>query len=447
VFNHSFLFIISLSGTSMRKFLLCLLTNLLINLAWAQDDVGECSEANPGACDQETVLEWISWATMTGADQVERRLSFDALPGDPLIPGDHFKNYNAWKAQLEKDHGLSFGSDYITAYMKASDSPGEDSAFSGSFRIYGYWQATSDEEGDSGTLIWKAEHRHAFGSYIPPADLGFAIGYAGLLHTTLSDQRTRLSNLYWRQRMKGGDLVLLAGWLDAGDYVDVYMLASPWTDFFNFVFSTGGAAMPIPNEGLGLAIGGYLNDNFYMIAGFADSNSNPHKPGDALDTFFDDREYFSHFELGWNATRKTAFLNNVHLTLWHADERVAANTTGGWGANFSWSKSVRNHWIPFFRVGYADDGGSILQTSISTGFSYQSVVGGNRIGVGFNWGKPNESTFSPGLSDQTSIELYYRIQLFKELAITPDLQYIKNPALNPDDNNLWVFGLRARLAF
>jgi len=43
--------------------------------------------------------------------------------------------------------------------------------------------------------------------------------------------------------------------------------------------------------------------------------------------------------------------------------------------------------------------------------------------------------------------IFYRIQLWKEFAVTPNIQYIKNPALNPDDDSLWVFGLRARLAF
>jgi porin len=434
-------------GSVIRKILLGLFTVFALSTAWAQEGIEECPEANPDACDPETVLEWVKWITMAGTDQVERRLSLDALPGDPLISGEHFKNYFVWKDRIKKEHGLSFGTDYISAYMKASDSPGEDTAFSGAYRFYGAWEATGDDQGNSGALIWKIEHRHAFGSYIPPADLGFAIGYAGLLHSTLSDQGGRLSNLYWRQRMRSGGLVLVGGWLDAGDYLDVYMLASPWTSFYNLAFSTGSASMPIPNEGLGLALGGYFSDSVYMIAGFADSNSNPHKPADAFDTFFDDREYFSHFEIGWNETRKTALLNNVHLTLWHADERVAAGTPDGWGASFSWSKSINGHWIPFIRAGYADDGGAILQKSISTGFAYQPVVGGNQFGVGFNWGEPSESTWAPGLKDQSSVELFYRIQLFEELAITPDLQYIKNPALNPAEDSLWVFGLRVRLAF
>jgi len=33
------------------------------------------------------------------------------------------------------------------------------------------------------------------------------------------------------------------------------------------------------------------------------------------------------------------------------------------------------------------------------------------------------------------------------LAITPDIQLIKNPASNPADDLIWVAGLRARLSF
>jgi hypothetical protein len=33
------------------------------------------------------------------------------------------------------------------------------------------------------------------------------------------------------------------------------------------------------------------------------------------------------------------------------------------------------------------------------------------------------------------------------LAITPTLQLLIHPALSPDQNSIWVFGLRARLAF
>jgi porin len=50
------------------------------------------------------------------------------------------------------------------------------------------------------------------------------------------------------------------------------------------------------------------------------------------------------------------------------------------------------------------------------------------------------------LDDQYTAELFYRLQLTYNLAITPDVQLIIDPALNPDENRTWVFGLRARLA-
>jgi porin len=422
-----------------------ILQAMLSGAAWCADE-GEC----PGQDQCEDVISEDvakSAPRLAGPEQVENRLHIDSNQVTPMFPRDFARGYFDWKDRIKKENGVGVGGDYSFAYLKASDSPGADDAFSGMYRLFGSWEATSDGEGNSGALIWKVEHRHAFGSNIPIGSLGFETGYVGLHLPPFSDQGTRLTNLYWRQRMKGGDLVFVGGFVDVTDYVDVYMLSSPWTGFFNFAFSTGAATIPAPNEGFGLGLGGYLNENFYIIGGFADSNSDPAHPVDGFDTFFNDREYFKHLEFGWNQSRETAFLNNVHLTLWQADERVAAATPDGWGAVLSWSRSVNDHWIPFIRAGYADDGGALLEKSISAGFGYQTVPGGNQLGFAYNWGEPMASTWGPGLKDQKTLEVFYRIQLFKELAITPDIQYIKDPALNPEESSLWVLGLRARLAF
>ena len=386
-------------------------------------------------------------AMLAGPEQVENRLHIDSNMVTPLFLSNFARGYFDWKDRINEENGVGFGGDYSFAWLGASESLGEDSAFGGMYRMFGTWEATSDGKGNSGTLIWKVEHRHAYGSNLAPGSLGFETGYIGLHLPPFSDQGTRLTNLYWRQRMKGGNLVFVGGFVDSTDYVDVYMLASPWTGFFNFAFSTGAASMPVPNEGLGMALGGHINDNLYMIGGFADLNSDPTDPLDGFDSFFNEREYFKHVEIGWNSSRETAFLNNVHLTLWHADEMEAAGNPDGWGANVSWSRALDDHWITFVRGGYAKDGGSLLETSLVGGFAYQTVPGGNQLGVAYNWGAPNESSWGPGLDDQHTLEAFYRIQVWKEVAITPDIQYIKNPALNPEASSMWVYGLRARLAF
>ncbi len=42
-------------------------------------------------------------------------------------------------------------------------------------------------------------------------------------------------------------------------------------------------------------------------------------------------------------------------------------------------------------------------------------------------------------------ELFYRINLGKRFAIPPDVQILIDPALNPEEDFVGVFGLRGRL--
>ena len=99
------------------------------------------------------------------------------------------------------------------------------------------------------------------------------------------------------------------------------------------------------------------------------------------------------------------------------------------------------------RAGYAEDGGSLLEAAVAVGFGYQRQPGQDLLGVGVHWGRPNESTFGPGLDDQVTAEVFYRWQASRAFAVTPDAQLILDPALNPEASSLVVLGLRARLAF
>jgi len=78
------------------------------------------------------------------------------------------------------------------------------------------------------------------------------------------------------------------------------------------------------------------------------------------------------------------------------------------------------------------------------GASFQNSPGGSLIGAAFGWGQPNETTFSEGLNDQYTLEIFYRLQLSTRIEITPDLQYLINPALNPDASSIFMWGIRGR---
>lgn len=380
-----------------------------------------------------------------GPDSVGAQLAEDSAERQPLLSFSFLDPWFAGKTALQERTGVTFGLDYSAVYLHATESPGEDSNASGMVRFFGTWDLFGRETEHPGSLVWKAEHRHAY-TESPPSALSFDMGYVGLFAPPFNDDDTRVTNLYWKQRFMGGRIALTAGFLDATDYVDAYALASPWLHFLNLTFSSGSASIALPGDAmLGIAAAGMLTENFYAIAGVGDANADPNDPFEGFNTFFNDNEYFTSLELGWTTSPERIILDNVHVTAWHVDARRDAGTPEGWGINFSASTYLNEHWMPFLRGGYADDGGSLLQGSVSAGLGYQTG-GGDLLGVAFNWGDPNSDSFGSGLSDQWSFEAFYRWQLAEHLAITPDVQFILDPALNPGHHSSWVFGLRVRLA-
>ncbi len=353
-----------------------------------------------------------------------------------------------WKKQLEKDHGLSFGLDYSGVYLKSSENgaSGDDNAAGGMLRFFGSWELTGRGTKNTGAFVWKVEHRHKYTDNAPQA-FGFDQSIVGLIEPPFSDQGARWTNLYWRQRFNDGKSVLLGGFLDATDYVDVFALGSPWTGFLNLAFSTGTNTIYLPNDAaLGIAGATMLTDKMYIIGSLSDAYSDPTDITDSFKRFFDESEYFTSVELGWTQGQDRIYFDNTHVTLWHVDKNEATGAPDGWGVAFQYITLINNNFMPFIRGGYADDGGTLMEKSIGVGFGYQPVAGRDLFGVGFQWGVPNEKTFSSGLPDQKTLEVFYRFPLTEQLVITPDIQYIKDPALNTTQDSLWIVGLRARLA-
>jgi porin len=346
---------------------------------------------------------------------------------------------------LAEKSGLTMSVDYTAQFMGLSDSvAGADkSAGAGMVRFYGTWALVDRGGPNSGTLNFKIEHRHKYtdtqvGGFPGVAQNG---GYLGIFEPPFTDQGGRLTLLHWKQNFLEGNATAVAGWIDATDFVDVYLLASPWTGFNNFVFSTGSAAMDLPNDAaLGAGAGGLIADNIYLHAGVVDALSDPTDPLEGFDTFFSDNKYFSWAELGWTPGKDKIYFDNAHITAWHKDS-VGIGAPSGWGLNGSYQRWINDQWLPFVRGGVTEDSGSLLESSLSTGVGYQPVPMRGVIAAGINWGKPNG-----GGRDQYTTELFWRYQLTKEVALTPSLQYIQNPALNPLEDNLWALGLRVRVA-
>ncbi|WP_103879693.1 carbohydrate porin [Vibrio hangzhouensis] len=373
-----------------------------------------------------------------------------------------------WRELLEKERNLTFGIDYQALGLNATNpvEGGVDNAASGIVRFYGSWNLVGLKSGNTGGLVWKVEHRHKY-TDLSPKEFAFignvtptlpdGIGYVGMIGPAYSDQGARLTNLYWKQKLNQGRTSIMAGYLDTTDYVDTYALASPWTGFTNLAFSTGAGAIGLPDDGiLGVAVGHMLTDNFYIIGGAADANGDSSEP---FGSFFEGSKLFTSIEFGWTASQEQIYTDNIHITAWNIDGGTRHNLSTitlpdgsttysneeGSGFNFSASYFATPQLMPFLRGGFSKGDVALYDSSISAGLGYFGL--GNQtsnLGFAVNWSKINDA-FGSDLDDQFTSELFFNWAINDYIQLTPDIQYIKNPAFS-DKSSTWVMGLRFRVA-
>ena len=380
------------------------------------------------------------------SDQVDNQLALDELVTHEIFELPFLNPYFDFKKGLKEKYGFSFGVDYSALYFGTNSNMGDKSAGSGMVRLYGSWDLVGRKSGNTGSLVYKIEHRHAYGS-LPVSSLGFDVGYVGMFNPAFNDDGFRTTNLYWKQRLGDGRFTFVVGFLDVTDFFDVYALASPWMHFNNYNFSTGLAAVGLPNDGyLGFAGAAWITDRIYTIFGLADQNSDPTRIFRGFDSFFNQHEFFKHIELGFTSAKEYMLLDNIHVSFWHRDQHAETQSGDGWGLVLSGTKYINETWLPFFRAAYTKDGGSLLQAAISTGLGFQPTPGSHLLGIGLSWGQVNESTYGEVYDGQYLAELFYRVQFSSRFTITPDLQFVINPALNTEQSSMFIWGIRGRLA-
>ena len=338
------------------------------------------------------------------------------------------------KREIKKEYGIAYDTSYTSIYQTANESLGDKSAGGGLFQINMQYKPKNQNKEYSGSLNFRVENRHNY-TNASLHDFGGEVGSAMPTVYAFNDMKWGVIQLYWEQSLTE-DFKFIIGRLQPIAYIDSYAFISPFTGFLNQSFSWA-PTMAIPASGFGIAGGTMLNDNIYLTASLSDANADNTKVG--FDTFFQDREYFKHVEFGFIKSLKEREINNVHMTLWHSDEREKAKKDSAWGVGVSGSWKFEKKWVPFIRASYSDGNITALSHMISTGIGYQFDPK-SQLALGLSWGKP-----SSGNRDQITSEIFYRMNISKNLQVTPDIQYIKNPSNNLNTDSIFLAGLRLRV--
>jgi porin len=355
------------------------------------------------------------------------------------------KPWYDWKASLRQRSGFSFGFNAQMVYAGVSDALGdEDDAAGGIYRLQGEWAVFGRDTGHAGSIIFRVENRSKIGGGIPPGALRSQIGAAATdpVFAYGDDFGTDFSVLAWQQLFAGKRAGIAVGLLDFSAYLDAMYYQTISRGFLNRSFILSPSLGTTGIGALGAVGKGMIGDHFWVGGGLYDANA---KSGDpSLDTWHSN-ELLKHLEVGWAPGFARRGTDRIQLTYWQKDRLEGSDTPPGSGWLMSWSWKFENRWVPFVRAGWSDGGGGALaERSLSAGFSYRLMFQDwLTVGVGLN--KPSKPTHSESLGTESVLEASYLWQATANTSLLPNLQVIRDPALNPEEDLVWMIGLRFRI--
>lgn len=367
--------------------------------------------------------------------------------------------WEAFKADVAARTGIVFGGSWGVLYQNYSDVPAgaQRDSVGQKFTLNVSKQLLKAGTPDALTLDVVVEDRGPMGTDLPPLQAGLATGSIVPTAATWGDFDLGITQAYIRQNLAGNRFQYAIGKIFAPNFVDAYPFFDDNRQFLNQSFSTS-PTIASPLRGAG-AVGTWFPEaNYYVLGGVYSANSSD--TGWTVDDVFDTGELFYQVEVGWSALARSGVpvqargpmdSNNIHLTGWYKDPQPdQSNPTlrpQARGLAFNANMTVGDNLMWFVRAGISD--GWVNDRAVSAGIGWRPTEKfSDLFGFGVGWVRPNDDILPPQFQrEQWNVETFYRWHLTPNLAITPDLQYIANPSLNPGADDLWVASLRARITF
>ena len=364
--------------------------------------------------------------------------------GKELLEASEDDSVNAFglgefRARLIDQQGLAVSADYATLYQYADDSlTGADTGMGGVLRLYGRWTLVGRGTGHAGTLVARVEHRHQLSGDVAPGHLAPELGYHGVVGLGFTDVGVFLAPFYWEQFFADGHFGVVAGRLDPTDFTDILGVGNQWTSFQNAAVLSN-MSIAAPDVGCGAGVGFRVSDQWVIGTTVHDANGEQTE----FNCFEGTLRLFEQARVSWTPTRARRFTNALHLTVWHQDERPASGLEESYGVATSGNLTVNERWMPFFRWGLSEGDAPQARQQLTTGVVLNVPGRTDQLGIGAWW----QDLSHRDLHDQSGMEVFYRWDVIPNLAITPSIQLLNDPALNPDVNGIVVLGLRGRILF
>ncbi|HEY2165198.1 MAG TPA: carbohydrate porin, partial [Gemmatimonadaceae bacterium] len=257
-----------------------------------------------------------------------------------------------------------------------------------------------------------------------------------------------VTQFYLRQNLADNRVQYAIGKIFAPNFVNPYPFFDDNRQFFNQTFSTSPTiASPLRGFGAVVAWFPFTGKGYYVQGGMYTANSDD--TGLTIDDFFKTGEHFYHVDLGWSVlahqgvpiqARGPMDAANFHVVGWFKNEQPGLPQANG--VAFNASTKVASDFLVFLRGGASV--GFFTDANLSAGFGWRPPrYPSDLFGFGSGWVRPSNRA----LREQQTHEMFYRFHLTDNLALSPDVQLVLNPAVNPTEELIWLLGFRTRVTF
>jgi porin len=350
---------------------------------------------------------------------------------------------------------IKFGSNLNTLSQGLTDNiDGTDDYGMASFlQAVATWDGFNKGESNQGELTIALGGRWNWGTTDPVA-LGVAgLGASGFTANPFNTYTPTfiIRNLFWRQGSREAGWMYRIGHVTPDQFFGTSAHITPLTTFTPIIH-TGPFAMALPDSGLGMFGGLFVNDRVNIAGALTDANANRFNWGDPKEG-----DIFTAVELQAKIFPVTEKAGYSKATFWYnegTDDGLPANgSTGleGWGffLKFEQELSCDGRFIGITRYGKSYDdsalygqqagGHLVLYDPFNSGSYKDSGFNADLAGISYSWIQPT------GLDrDESNLELFYRFPLFPEMDATVSYQGIFNPAQDPTNDYGSAISLRLR---
>ena len=223
------------------------------------------------------------------------------------------------------------------------------------------------------------------------------------------------------------------------------------------VAGTGPFVMGLPDSGLGLAAGRFVNDRVNVMVLVSDANADRFDFGD-----IDEGDFFTAVELEVKVRPLSENAGYSKVTFWHNDGTKFGNAINGSTGKEGWGLFIKHEqeltcdgraiaigrWGRGFNESalYEQLAGAhflLYDPFCSCRYTRDELIEADVFGAAYNWVQPSEV----GARDESNVEFFYRFPLFPLTDMTLSYQAIINPALDLGIDSASVFSLRLRSTF